>query len=151
MVYVGSASGTSRPVISNMIFITKLTLSLTLMLTLTLKLTLTLPGISCHKAVHSPLSFIVINRPQVVHRITNVTKTCRDGPGAVLSDTVATAPMVACSEQLANSRTARTIAGLNLVSLGQPCKFQRVSHLGSVLAALLHGTPVVGVSQTLRR
>jgi len=31
-------------------------------------------------------------------------------------------------------------------SLGHPCKFQRVSHLG-----ILHGTLIVGVSQTLRR
>jgi len=31
--------------------------------------------------------------------------------------------------------------------LGHPCKFQRFR----VLTALLHGTPVVGVSQTLRR
>jgi len=33
-------------------------------------------------------------------------------------------------------------------SLGHPYKFQRVSRL---YAALLHGTPVLGVSQTLRR
>jgi len=33
-------------------------------------------------------------------------------------------------------------------SLGHPSKFQRVSRLGSVI---LHGTLVVGVSQTLRR
>jgi len=31
-------------------------------------------------------------------------------------------------------------------SLGHPCKFQRVSHLG----ALLHDTPVLGISQTLQ-
>ena len=35
-----------------------------------------------------------------------------------------------------------------LASLGYPCKFQRVSRLGSVI---LHGTLVLGVSQTLRR
>jgi len=35
-----------------------------------------------------------------------------------------------------------------LASLGHPCKFQRVSRLGSVSA---HDTLVVGVSQTLRR
>jgi len=34
-----------------------------------------------------------------------------------------------------------------LASFRHPCKFQRVR----VLAALLHGTLVVGVSQTLRR
>jgi len=33
------------------------------------------------------------------------------------------------------------------VSLGHPCKFQRVSRLGGVTAR----TPVLGVSQTLRR
>ena len=34
-----------------------------------------------------------------------------------------------------------------LTSLGHPCKFQRFR----VLTALLHGTPVVGISQILRR
>jgi len=44
----------------------------------------------------------------------------------------------------------RPISGWDrLASLGHPCKFQRVSRLGTT--ALLHGTPVLGVSQTLRR
>ena len=44
--------------------------------------------------------------------------------------------------------TSQTNGWDPLASLGHPCKFQRVSRLGSVTA---RGTLVVGVSQTLRR
>jgi len=42
-----------------------------------------------------------------------------------------------------------TSGGDLLASLRHPCKFQRVSRLGSV--SLLHSTLVVGISETLRR